>query len=180
MRTAGPLQVAMTGNPAEKARPDSWQTRPMPPSVGLVPFAESYSTEEYAAIVRGLVPQEMEDKWFIYEDSGAVYFHRSWSGVCIYRVRFEAAGDRYQIVEVLVNRDRGPNPGQREGGDEGYAAALLRFLIGNLLLGRQRPFPVPRGVPDTKAALFQHHVAGTGYPTSRGPVTRRKSWWRFW
>ena len=174
------FKVPMASNPTEKARPDSWQTTPMPQSVARVPFEDSYSAEEHAAIVRGLVPQEMEDKWFIYENRGAVYFHRSWSGVCIYCVRFETPGDRYRIAEVLVNRDAEEKAGEQASGEEGYDAPLLRFLIDNLLLGRQRPFPVLRGVPDTKAALFQHHIAGTGYPTSRDPVARLKSWWRFW
>ena len=166
----------MADKPDEKARPDSWQTTPMPESVARVPFEASYSAEEYAAIGRGLVPQEMEDKWFIYENGGAVHFHRSWTGACIYRVRLEAAEDRYRVIEVLASRDRK----QYTGDDERDEARLLRFLIDNLLLGRQTPFPLPGGAPDTGAALFQHHVAGTGYPVSREPVAQPKSWWRFW
>ena len=148
----------------------------MPESVARVPFDDSYSAEEYSAILHGLVPREMEDKWFIYEDGGAVHFHRSWTGACIYRVRFEAAHNRYRIVEVLVSRDRE----QYKGDDEQYEARLLRFLIDNLLLGRQTPFPLPAGVPDSGAALFQHHIAGTGYVASREPTARRKPWWQFW
>jgi hypothetical protein len=148
----------------------------MPESVVRLQFDESYSAEEYAVVVRGLVPQEMEDKWFIYEDGGVMYFHRSWTGACIYRVHFEAADDRYRVVEVLVSRDRE----QYRGDDERYEARLLRFLINNLLLGQQTPFPLPASVLDDAASLFQHHIAGTGYPTSTEPTARPKPWWRFW
>jgi hypothetical protein len=160
----------MAARPADRARPDSWQTRPMPESVARVAFADSYSAEEYAAIVRGFIPQEMEDKWFIYEDRSAVYFHRSWTGACIYRVRFEAAEDRYRVVEVLVSRD----PEQYKGDDEQYEERLVRFLIDNLLLGRQTPFPLPARAPDIGAELFQFHVAGTAYPVSRDSIGRSK------
>jgi hypothetical protein len=152
----------------------------MPESVARVPFADSYSAEEYAAIVRGLVPREMEDKWFIYEDRGAVYFHRSWTGACIFRVRFEAAKGRYRVAEVLVSRDPEQYAGGQTERDEQYEPRLLRFLIDNLLLGRQTPFPLPAGAPDAGSEIFQHHVAGTGYPVSRSPIARPKSWWRFW
>lgn len=102
----------------------------MPESVARVPFEDSYSSEEYATIARGLVPREIEDKWFIYEDRGAVYFHRSWTGACIFRVRFEAADDRHRVVEVLVSRDRE----QYTSDDERYEARLLHSLIDHLLL----------------------------------------------
>src|SRR5262245_3953687 len=120
----------MAHKPGEKARPDSWQATPMPKAAVRLSFDDSYSAEEYTAIVHGIVPQEMEDKWFIYEDGGAMYFHRSWTGACIYRVRFEATDTRYRVVEALVSRDRE----QYMGDDEADEARLLRFLIDNLLL----------------------------------------------
>ena len=111
----------------------------MPASVARVPFEESYSAEEYALIARGLIPQEMEDRWFIYEDNGVVYVHRSWTGACIYRVRFEATEDLYRIVEVLVSRDQE----QYRGDDVEFDARVLRFLIDDVLLGRPAARPEP-------------------------------------
>jgi len=32
----------------------------------------------------GLVPEEIEDKWFIYWEDDTLFFHRSWTGNCIY------------------------------------------------------------------------------------------------
>ena len=29
-----------------------------------------------------------EDKWFIYWENDTLFFHRSWTGVCVYIVRF--------------------------------------------------------------------------------------------
>ena len=44
----------------------------------------------------------MEDKWFEYFENNILYIHRSWTGICIYKVRFST--DR-RIEEVVVNRD---------------------------------------------------------------------------
>ena len=38
----------------------------------------------------------MEDKWFIFMENGILYFHRSWTGVCIYQVHFD---EQRRIVE---------------------------------------------------------------------------------
>ena len=37
----------------------------------------------------------MEDKWFIYWKEGMLFFQRSWTGFCIYVVRFAADGDAW-------------------------------------------------------------------------------------
>ncbi|MCC7420756.1 MAG: hypothetical protein IT428_10760 [Planctomycetaceae bacterium] len=47
----------------------------------------------------------MEDHWFAVFEEPWLYLHRSWSGVAVYRVRFEFANDRWIIVESLINRD---------------------------------------------------------------------------
>jgi 8-oxo-dGTP diphosphatase len=48
----------------------------------------------------------MEDHWFMFFEDPWFYVHRSWTGFCIYAVRFDLLGDSgARIAEVQVNRD---------------------------------------------------------------------------
>jgi len=38
-------------------------------------------------------------------EKDVLYFHRSWTGVCIYQVSFTQAGDTLRMTQALVNRD---------------------------------------------------------------------------
>ena len=49
-----------------------------------------FSPQDMDRIRRGVVPEAMEDKWFIYWKEGMLFFQRSWTGFCIYVVRFAA------------------------------------------------------------------------------------------
>lgn len=116
-----------------KALRTSWKSTPMPATWATLPFEASYSPAEYGAICRGLVPGEMEDRWFVFEEDGTVYFHRSWTGACVYQVRFERADGGHRAVETVVNRD----PKEHGGAPDPAAEAReLRVLIDRLLLGR--------------------------------------------
>ena len=85
----------------------------------------------------GVVPETMEDKWFIYWTEGALYFHRSWTGFCIYVVHFAAEGDVWRMLLADVNRD----PRQYEETDTDRDARLIASLIDVLLLHRHVAFP---------------------------------------
>ncbi len=54
-----------------------------------------FSPQDMDRIRRGVVPEAMEDKWFIYWKEGMLFFQRSWTGFCIYVVRFAADGDAW-------------------------------------------------------------------------------------
>jgi hypothetical protein len=146
---------------SEKAQRNAWETRPMPGKTAQLPYACVFSLEEYEKISVGLIPQQMEDKWFIFLEDEWLYLHRSWTGNCIYKVQLLQKEDKYIVTSVLVNRD----PEQYGETDINYDAALLNFLIANFLLGRQVPFPVPSNLPkDTPEGVYQHHISGSGYP----------------
>ncbi|MFZ1039972.1 MAG: hypothetical protein WCA79_07110 [Anaerolineales bacterium] len=44
---------------------------------------------EFEKITRGIVPHQMEDKWFIFLEDMQLNFHRSWTGQCIYQIKFK-------------------------------------------------------------------------------------------
>ena len=102
----------------------------------------------------------MEDRWFIYLQSDVLYLHRSWTGNCIYKITLRAEENGYKIAEALANSNEEQTPAL----DEEYQVKLLDFLISNLLLDEGKPFPIPKKFNNGPAGLFQHHIAGTGYP----------------
>ncbi|MGQ9643783.1 MAG: hypothetical protein ACUVT3_08005 [Ignavibacterium sp.] len=43
-----------------------------------------FTERHYSKLIKGLIPKEMEDKWFVFHDNDWLYFHRSWTGFGIY------------------------------------------------------------------------------------------------
>ncbi len=120
---------------------DSWKILdPSGPFVP-VPYEREVSARQFERIRCGLVPREMEDKWFIYFDEPWLYLHRSWTGLLVYRVKFEPSqrGARISLAEVLDD-SKHYKPSSLE-----YEARLLDFLLRALLLSERIPFPDPEG-----------------------------------
>lgn len=152
------------------AAAESWKHQPFTDG-SAIPFHETYSAADFKTLRQGLVPEAMEDKWFIFYDAPHLHFHRSWTGQPIFRVTLEADADGARVTRALCAPDVMPR------NDAAYHASLLAFLIGNLLLGRNLPFPMPPLIPANEDGILQHAAAGTGYPeSSNGPP----AWWRFW
>jgi hypothetical protein len=128
----------------------------MPQLQAQLAFLGQYSAAEAARIRFGLVPAQMEDKWFIFLEAEWLYFHRSWSGFCMFRARLEPVGEGVRAAEAWVNRDAE----QYSGTDDVYDVALLAYLFDRLLLGRQPRFPFPEGLQPEAESLFQHHMVG--------------------
>jgi hypothetical protein len=132
--------------------------------LGLVAVFDDAETE---LLVLGLIPREMEDKWFIYFDGAAsrqgwVLFHRSWTGACIYGLQLEGSAGGARVIDSWVSRDCA----QYKGSDVDYDRKLLRFLIDALLLRRPAVFPLPAGVESVPPGVYQHSVVGRAYPES--------------
>ncbi len=162
----------------------SWKREPFGDGVPL-PFAATYSAAQFARIAEGLVPEQMEDKWFIFHESPYLFLHRSWTGLPVYRLTLAPCGDGVVVVEALWSSTFAKDdPAARE-----YEARLLDFLVAALLLRQPTPFPRPSGVGEPAPGVFQHHVAGTALPevgaganggSPRAGASAKKPWWRFW
>jgi hypothetical protein len=120
-----------------RATPDAWQISPLPEARARLAIDRTYSAEEFGRIVQGFVPASTDDRWLIHFAEDWLAVHRSWTGHCIYRVRFAREGDRHRIVEAWANRD----PAQYRRTDDAADASDLLRLIEILLLGR--PYLVP-------------------------------------
>jgi hypothetical protein len=138
--------------PATKA---DWRIAPLPEKQTTIRLDRTFSTAEMASIQTGSVPDEMEDKWFVYFDSGRLHFHRSWTGYCIYIVEFVQDGAGGQMVEAQINRD----PQQYNNVSDDYDQRMISYLIDILLLRRPAEFPADDRSPD-EIAVEQWGVVG--------------------
>lgn len=120
-----------------KVKSTDWKTSPMSELHTCVRLDRAFSTEDMAVIRRGLCPDQMEDKWFVYWDKDILYFHRSWTGICIYEVRFHVDRHGYRMIEANVNRD----PEQYSQTNDAFDARLISYLIDVLLLRHQASYP---------------------------------------
>jgi hypothetical protein len=139
---------------------ESWETKPLPETRKRIPYARTFGATERARLVEGLLPQEMEDKWFIFYEAGWLFLHRSWTGLCIYAVLLRDEAGGCIVDEAWVNRD----PAQYRETDDAHDTAMLSYLVDTLLLGRDVPFPMRNQLPADKASLLKHHVVGHGRP----------------
>ena len=64
-------------------------------------FQRPLTSQQMAALRRGNIPQEMEDKWFWFMEGDTLFAHRSWTGICVYRIEFKPDNNHV----VTVNRD---------------------------------------------------------------------------
>ena len=160
-----------------RASRTSWKTLPPSQQREALGLTATFNDAETELLVLGLVPKEMEDKWFIYFERPAIggpasrgaangqgwlLFHRSWTGACIYAVHLERSPGGARAIDSWVSRD----PAQYIGTDVEYDRKLLRFLIDALLLRQPAALPLPAGVESAPAGVYQHTVVGRAYPES--------------
>lgn len=113
----------------EIATPDSWPLQPiiMPRHVKA---DLRYTEAQFEQMTRGFIPEEMEDRWFIYFEEHFLYFHRSWTGFGIYKARITKENDAYTIREFWVEQ----NPENYHAADDACECATMASLISGRLL----------------------------------------------
>lgn len=108
----------------------SWKTLPLPAQRERINLALLYSDAESEKIRLGHVPENMDDKWFIFFENSWLYFHRSWTGACIYGVRLDESPDGVRATDAWVSGDT--DEYQSLGPEHG--ARLIQQLISGCLL----------------------------------------------
>lgn len=122
-----------------------------------------FSPAELERIAQGLIPEEMEDKWFIFQEGDRVFLHRSWTGLAVFEVRLE--GD--QVAQAWLDGDSVENET-----DETYWLQTLEFLFQGLLLGKPAAAPVSSGVPPQLQGPARFSAFGHGASkTPRNPLS---------
>lgn len=131
-------KVIAVATPDDYYRQCTSSLSPMPEQKSCLPVTKEYSEYDSFLITKGHVPMEMEDKWFIYCQDDRLFFHRSWSGLCIFEVHLGHHGKRLYLRDAYVNRDIR----QYKETDDAQDQALLLYLIAVVLLGEPAPFPM--------------------------------------
>ena len=95
----------------------------------------TFSQEQYLKLQKGLIPKAMEDKWFIYFENDSLYFHRSWTGLGIYRaeiIRENVADEdkKYAIKEFYLETDEEI---YKDGDNKFDLDVLLQLIFWGLL-----------------------------------------------
>ena len=103
----------------ETATKASWKTNPPPEDRQHFELPLLFNDDEGEKIRLGHVPKDMDDRWFIYFDQGWLYFHRSWTGDCIFGVRLDGSSAGARVVDAWASRDskRYNSPGMEQEKD---------------------------------------------------------------
>lgn len=107
-----------------------WKTKP-PSLMESFPYHRTFSAEQREKLDWGVVPLEMEDKWFAFVEDDILYWYRSWTASLIYEVRLESRGEEWVTSTASVCSD----PALYERGFDQYEAEMLDRLIDHLLAG---------------------------------------------
>ena len=117
------------------AKSSDWKTKTFARLIPL-PYRAAFSHSEMARLKQGLIPSEMEDKWFIYFENDVLYFHRSWTGFGAFQVHFENTEGGAKVSEAY-----GASETSMSEKDAAFSASLVSYLIDRTLLGKDISFP---------------------------------------
>ena len=132
------------------AKSTDWKTEALPSRRAIIRLDRIFSPQEMQRIRKGLVPEQMEDKWFVYWKDGTLFLHRSWTGFCIYVVRFVAEGGSCRMIEAYANRE----PEQYGETSNERDAEMISFLIDTLLLHWEAAFPSDEPSSEKRALMM--------------------------
>lgn len=113
----------------EIATKESWKNIPIdkPKKIEIDLFL---TNKQFSKLKNGLIPQEMEDKWFIYYENEWLYFHRSWTGYGIYKAKLDKVTDGYIIRELWVERNKEKYNNEDDNADiETFLFLIARGLL---------------------------------------------------
>ena len=80
------------------ATTESWPILAQPSLRVALAVSESYTHDEFERIKRGCIPEQMENKWFIYFEEPWLFFHRSLDG------RLDLWSPLYSVGHAGVDR----------------------------------------------------------------------------
>ena len=86
-------------------RRSDWGIHPLPEKHETIALEGSFTEQQMQRIKAGFRPRTMDDFWFIYWEEDTLFFHRSWTGFCIYEVKFVREGECYKMIKADINRD---------------------------------------------------------------------------
>jgi hypothetical protein len=147
----------------------SWKHKPFKDGIPL-PFHAIFDSEQFAVVRTGFIPQEMEQKWFIYCEEPYLFIHRSWTGRPVYRLALRKVQKGAEVTEALWSKDLAEAP----GASFDYGVQMLDYLVSSFFLDQSKPLPAipPLQLPMDGVVL--------GTPYAAPPAKPNRPWWRVW
>lgn len=116
-----------------------WKHAAAPQQKAALNFEALFTDAEAEQLRQGVIPRQMEDKWFIYFEDSWLRFHRSWTGAFIYAIKLDGSPTGVRVTDSWVSRD----PEQYSNTDLEHDRNMLRSLIDVKLLKKPYvPSPV--------------------------------------
>jgi hypothetical protein len=100
----------------------------MPKATARLEIDLTVTHAQFRRIAHGLIPERMEDRWFIYLDDDTLQVHRTGTGVCVYQVVFALCPEGVRVKQARVNRDKNQYPATNDAYDASQLDALLKRL----------------------------------------------------
>lgn len=71
-----------------------------------------------------------DTRWFVYVADNCLYFHRSWTGFCIFKMPIQVKDGVYRLNELIANRDPDQYNPTEDHDDRETIVDLLHILFG--------------------------------------------------
>jgi ADP-ribosyl-[dinitrogen reductase] hydrolase len=124
----------------EVASRSLWKNTPIS-SPKLIDISLHFTDSQYLKLQNGLMPQQQEDKWFIFFEDNWLYFHRSWTGLGIYKAQLIKEEKGYAIKEFWAERSQVAYKNEDDNHDREVlclliAGGLLRVDVSRIYAGK--------------------------------------------
>lgn len=114
----------------ETATKETWKNVPID-NPKKIDIDLLFTEKQFSKLKNGLIPQQMEDKWFIYYENEWLHFHRSWTGNGMYKAKLNKITDGYSIKEFWAERNQEKYKNQDDNTDiETFSFLIARGLLG--------------------------------------------------
>lgn len=113
----------------KKIEKKDWKTEPLSADFDVLNVVRIFDKNRMDMLRYGSKPYSMDDKWFIYCENDTLYFHRSWTGICVFEVDFyETEEGSWRVKQCRVFKCENSN--ER---DETWNASLVSDLIDDVI-----------------------------------------------
>lgn len=133
-----------------------WKNYPLTAQHKQINLKIDFPADDMTRIKRGVLPREMEDKWFMFFEDDKLYCHRSWTGLCVYVAHFnpQEGGAALSMLELDDTNDL-------VRGDDAAMVHQFLWLIAVLMFDSRASYPAS-GSPE-KDAIDAWVMAGRAY-----------------
>jgi uncharacterized protein (DUF1810 family) len=88
-----------------------------------------FSKADFFEMKKGVIPRDMEERWFIYYENEWLYFHRSWTGYGFYKSKLNKTKEGYSIDEFWAERHNIESTPERDEYDRDAFSSIIEQIL---------------------------------------------------